>query len=326
MRRIIFISTSLISILCPSSRSNALSVGTTDNPNQKATQLIPSQIMARHLTQSYPETIFSKLFSSVPKRDFAIKDISLDFGWNPILGSEESQTRNNNLGLTLLVGRSASGKSTLLRIISGQEEPLSGSLCINSQKIYQEKDNQERTAQPVTIDSKPDCYDDNFNVLDRIMQAGYKSLSFSKEKVPIILNDLAIEFATLLGLKGQLSKNPSELTPSGQYLFGLCCACMESSCHSLNLEEALNQDVVSICCPILLLDELMDAEHPDIAKTVGKGLLKLTSTGAIVIAATHRPQHLKSVADRIITLSSGKVLLQEFPNEGELMEKILTGH
>lgn len=320
--RWISISTSLVSILSAFLRCSALSVGTTDNPTQKATRLIPSYITARHLTQSYPETIFSKLFSSVPKREFAIKDISLDFGWNPKEVSEERQTRSSNLGLTLLVGRSASGKSTLLRIISGQEEPLSGFLCINGQNIYKEKGSRQMSVQPVTIDSKPDCYDDNLNVMDRIVQAGSRSLSLSKDKVPGILDDLANEFAILLGLEGQLSKKPSQLTPSGQYLFGLCCACMESSCHSLNLEEILNQDVVNISCPILLLDELMDAEHSDIAKTVGKGLLKLTSKGAIVIAATHRPQHLKSVADRTVTLSSGKVLLQEFPSKEEAMKTI----
>ena len=120
--------------------------------------------------------------------------------------------------------------------------------------------------------------------MEKIVHSGSRSLSFSKDLIPIILDDLANEFAVLLGLEGQLSRKPSELTPSGQYLFGLCCACMESSCSSLNFEKDFDQDEIEIACPILLLDELMDAEHSDIAKIVGKGLLKLTSKGAYKIA------------------------------------------
>jgi ABC-type polar amino acid transport system ATPase subunit len=314
-----------ISLACNSLQLDALSSGATGTSDVKSSwvpRLIPSKIGANRLTQSYTETLFSKLFSSVPKREFAIRDVSLDFGW------QSSEDRNGlegcNLGLTLLVGRSASGKSSLLRIVSGQETPLYGTLTINGQHIYNEKDSEQKSARPVIIDSKPHCYDDQFTVLDRIVKTSCKSLSLPKDESMNILQDLAREFAITLGLtKKQLSGNPSQLNPSGQYLFGLSCACMESSCSAVNLnmiEDMQNQKEVEISCPILLLDELMDAEHSDIAKSVGKGLLRLTARGAIVIAATHRPQHFSGVADRVVTLSSGKVLLQDFPNTRNVIE------
>ena len=97
---------------------------------------------------------------------------------------------------------------------------------------------------------------------------------------------------------------------------------MESSCSSLNsdtIAETHNQKE-RIECPILLLDELMDTEHSDVAKSVGNGLLRLTARGAIVIAATHRPHHLSGVADRVVTLSSGRILLQDYPNTRNVIE------
>ena len=50
------------------------------------------------------------------------------------------------------------------------------------------------------------------------------------------------------------------------------------------------------------------------AKNVGKGLQTLAKRGAIVFSATHRPEFLTSFADRKITLSGGKVLLDEMCN------------
>ena len=56
---------------------------------------------------------------------------------------------------------------------------------------------------------------------------------------------------------------------------------MESSCSSLNSDTIAetHRRKERIEGPILLLDELMDTEHSDLAKAVGNGLLRLTARG-----------------------------------------------
>ena len=179
--------------------------------------------------------------------------MSLDFGWQSSTENElaygfhgsHGSHDDCNLGLTLLVGRSASGKSSLLRIISGQEVPIAGTLSINGKHIYNQKDGEQQSIRPVIMDSKPDCYDDQSTVLERIVRSASISGSLSKDEKSNVMNILAHEFAITLGLtEDQLCGTPSQLTPSGQYLFGLSCACMESSCSSLNsdtIAETHNQ-------------------------------------------------------------------------------------
>ena len=73
--------------------------------------LRPSFLVTKNLNHSYPVTLLSKLFSSVPKREYAVQDISLQFG------TSYSNCSNGNVsdGVTVLIGRSGSGKSSLLR-------------------------------------------------------------------------------------------------------------------------------------------------------------------------------------------------------------------
>ena len=68
---------------------------------------------------------------------------------------------------------------------------------------------------------------------------------------------------------------------------------------------------IEIPHPVLLLDELLDKETSSIANTVGKGIQNLTRKGAIVLAATHCPAYLTDCADRLVTLSGGKILMNE---------------
>eukprot|EP00984_Skeletonema_dohrnii_P036761 scaffold38097_cov278-Skeletonema_dohrnii-CCMP3373.AAC.1 len=199
-----------------------------------------------------------KLFSSVPKREYALKDVNLTFG-------------QNDNGVILLVGRSASGKSTILRLIAGMEMPTQGCVSINGQKVTQLNDGEAKgvassmptwikvgkipesseKSQPVILDGKPD-FDDSLPVLERIIQMGPDD-NTAQSKL------LANDFVNLLGLDGQCSLLPSELSPSEQYLFSIACGCMASVAPAIKEQ---NHDDSGIPYPILLLDELFDTEVP----------------------------------------------------------------
>lgn len=196
--------------------------------------------------------------------------------------------------------------------------------------------------QPVVLVGKPE-FDDTLSVMERIVQMGEDAVSrFEKyarwrnqpksnesmrsfpptnENAAIsttMIQRLAQDIASLLTLtKNQVSCRPSKLSPSGEYLFGIACGCMMSMAPSIALaasntsikwnDENEDHDV-GVYYPILLLDELFDAEHPSIVESCARGMLNLIHAGGVVISATHRPSHFRGMSTRTITLSSGKVL------------------
>ncbi|KAL7496707.1 hypothetical protein ACHAWT_004873 [Skeletonema menzelii] len=264
----------------------------------------PSCVHIDKLSKQYPVTLLIKLFSSVPKREYAIQDINLTFG------------QKKDDGVVLLVGRSASGKSTLLRLIAGMEMPTQGCVSINGHKITQILDgeakgvgsrmpswikvgkiSQSTESQPVILDGKPD-FDDSLTVMERILKMSSGDNIAQSEL-------LANDFVNLLGLDGQLKSLPSALSPSEQYLFSIACACMVSVSPAIKEHNDNDSDIPY---PILLLDELFDTEVPSTVEKCDKGITNLIQCGAVVISATHRPNYFKGMSKRIVTLSGGKVL------------------
>jgi energy-coupling factor transporter ATP-binding protein EcfA2 len=313
----------------------------------------------------------------VPKREYALSDVNLSFGHvaesspspSPSPSSRSSwvnETDNeDDDGVVLLVGRSASGKSSLLRLLAGTERPVGGGRVI----VGGDRDASGRramevpggttagvaggenfpppgttgagTARPVVLDGKPD-FDDSLTVVERIVRAGLDAVSacgddggrkrriiegegegrasslrmrvhdkMTARDESTLLRTLAEDVATLLTLTDEQRRSlPSELRPSSQYLFGIACACMTSMapCVAVDPDGAWGDGVRY---PIILMDELFDAEHPSIAENCGAGIRNLIRAGGVVVSATHRPGHFRGMASRTITLSGGRVLTDE---------------
>jgi energy-coupling factor transporter ATP-binding protein EcfA2 len=250
-----------------------------------------------------------------------------------------------NTGVIIIDGRSASGKSTILRLLAGLESPVEGRLFINGQEIkvgdaprrdvpswmqvgppfissQSASFHTDSLVQPVIIDGKPD-FANSLTVLERIYQIGRDAMQNIFKKQDLVGKDeddarvrllqmLALEFAQLLHLtEEQYSCTPSNLSPSGQFLFGMACACMVSvapSVAALDLNHSTNEHSISIPCPILLFDELFDSEHSSTVEKCKAGITNLINQGGVVISVTHRPSYFMKMASRCITMSGGKVL------------------
>jgi energy-coupling factor transporter ATP-binding protein EcfA2 len=308
----------------------------------------------------------------VPKREYALRDVNLSFGHMAEPSSSMSSygdstpsspswidTTNavNDDGVVLLVGRSASGKSTLLRLLAGTERPIKGGRIVVGgvgQCHRGPEGTPEGTAmeggiapRPIVLDRKPD-FDDALTVAERIVNAGIDAVRdcgvdggrkrrfldggtdeggggesrpsrwgahdramAGDESTTSLLRTLADDVSSLLTLTTeQLRSFPSELRPSSRYLFGIACACMTSMAPCVAHDpDVARRDGVGY--PIILMDELFDAEHPSIVENCGTGILNLIRAGGVVISATHRPGHFRCITSRTITLSGGKVLMDE---------------
>ena len=255
-------------------------------------EYVPSRVDLDDVTLSYPETLMGKLFSSVPKREKAVDHVSTSFG-------------GDNMP-TVLVGRSASGKSSLLRLITGEETPTSGTVAIGG------------LAKPIVIERKPPL-DDSKSVLDGIVAAPNDQQKNNKS-----VEQVALHLATTLGLTlDQLQSKASNLSPSGQFLLGLACGCLCSVMPALS--ATVDSQTIpgiaerSLPGPVLLLDELTDFEHPDVAARCCPGIDSLIQkTGAVVIIATHKPHHWEPLEmRRTVALSSGRMLAEEVLERGK---------
>ncbi|KAL7537256.1 hypothetical protein ACHAXR_007699 [Thalassiosira sp. AJA248-18] len=313
-----------------------------DNVSQK----YPVTLMNTSLLDSFTTVALQKLFSSVPKREYAVQNINLSFG-HETPSYSSSPIVNHDDGVTLLVGRSASGKSTLLRLLAGMELPIDGCVTINGRRLggdarvglmpgmpswvkmgFPSSSGAEECykVQPVILQGKPE-FDDTLSVIGRIVQTGLDTVNQCNNELKIVkdessveetnnlLQNLAHDLTSLLTIsKEQCASPPSELSPSGEYLFGIACSCMMSIAPSIAIQGNEYNDCISqngFHYPILLFDELFDTEHPSTVEKCNRGILNLISAGAVVISATHRPGHFMGMASRTVTLSGGKVLMDE---------------
>jgi len=222
-----------------------------------------------------------------------------------------------------------------------------------------------RAVQPVILQGKPDFNNNGaLSVLEHIAKIGLDTVNLcikerkkhvvegmttttlsSSSLLPTekettkqshhLLQFLAEDFASLLTLTAeQCSRPPSELSPSGQYLFGIACACMIRVAPSVTIHilqnTIMNDDddddnnnnnndgdrIITtirkngIPYPILLFDELFDTESSSTVELCGGGISNLIRAGGVAISATHRPGYFSGgLACRTVTLSGGKVLL-----------------
>jgi len=273
-----------------------------------------------------PLTLMNKLFSSVPKREFAIQDVNLSFGVTSASPSKEkTASSEHDDGVILLVGRSASGKSTLLRLMAGMESSTSGSIYINGHKVddaMQMPTSIEQGTTPVILAEKPDL-DDTKSVIEWIQYFGLDNIDqcnrawkidnggeSKEEETKEIVQKLSEDFASILTLSHeQCFSPPSELTPSGQYLFGIASACITSVAPSIVIQQNTEATPLnSIHYPVILFDELFDTEHSSIVEKCSKGITNLNRAGGVMISATHKPEYLAAISSRTVTLSGGRVL------------------
>ncbi|OEU06500.1 hypothetical protein FRACYDRAFT_254520 [Fragilariopsis cylindrus CCMP1102] len=296
---------------------------------------IPMIIQLDQVYKSYgPPSFWRKMTSSVPRREFALENITITFGGHGHgrrgnnRNDDESSGNDNDVDdidididstINLLVGASSSGKNEwTVRVIRELEK-------LDEHKISKQQQQQQ--------------------------QQQCNHLSFAK----LLVKEMAVEVFCL-----DLNQLIVDMTPSEKYRLCLGHACIESSTSRMEIittnvnvnstnikkdDEIIDDDGTSststsnsstqqqqqhqqqqqqrilhyykIPGPILLLDEYMDVETSTVIQKVQPSLHRIVSKlNGIVLSVTHTP-NLYSSSSSTSTTSGTRSIVQQVHDDDD---------
>jgi len=227
-----------------------------------------------------------KSINSFDKK-IVFEDVSLRYG-------AERETALDNIKLTItpgervvLVGRSGSGKSSLLNMLPRFYDPTSGSISIDEINLKQLSIDSLRGIFGVVAQEVVLFHDTVLSNIAYGMEIDRDSIILAAKQAHAheFINDMPESYDTNLG-------NLGERLSGGQR-------------QRISIARALLKDP-----PILLLDEPTSALDGDVAEEIQKTLDEV-GKGRTVITATHRLSSIRD-GDRIVLMDKGQILADGF--------------
>lgn len=192
--------------------------------------------------------------------------------------------------ITVLVGPSGGGKTTLLRIINGLEKCEKGLVEINNRVlcndgIYSNKEILKEIRKDIGLVFQGFNLFPHKSVLENIIEAPIRVLK--KEKCKAI-ND-ANSILYFLGLDDKKESYPCELSGG------------EKQRVAIGRALALNPKIICF-------DEPTSALDPELTKDVANLLKELSCKGVTILIITHDMEFAKLVSDKIISIENGAII------------------
>ena len=192
--------------------------------------------------------------------------------------------------ITVIVGPSGGGKTTLLRSITGLEKCEEGSIEINGKLFF--KDGKYADKKSINdIRKNIGLVFQSFNlfphksVIENIIEAPIRVLGEKKEN-PI---NNAKEILSFLGLKDKANNYPCELS-GGQK-------------QRVAIGRALALNPKLMC-----FDEPTSALDPSLTKDIANLIKSLSKNGMSMLIITHDMEFAKLVSNKIVSMDSGIII------------------
>lgn len=192
--------------------------------------------------------------------------------------------------ITVIVGPSGGGKTTLLRSITGLEKCEEGSIEINGKLFF--KDGEYADKKSINdIRKNIGLVFQSFNlfphksVIENIIEAPIRVLGEKKENA---INN-AKEILSFLGLKDKANNYPCELS-GGQK-------------QRVAIGRALALNPKLMC-----FDEPTSALDPSLTKDIANLIKSLSKNGMSMLIITHDMEFAKLVSNKIVSMDSGIII------------------
>lgn len=202
-------------------------------------------------------------------KQVVLRDFSVDFSGD---------------GVTVLLGPSGTGKSTLLRCINGLETIDSGDIIVNGMSVKQ-KNCLSQIRMTCGMVFQQTVLFPHLDVLDNLTMSPIKLLGTSKADA----EEKAMGLLKKVGLESKVHSRHNELSGGEQQRIAIARSLMMNP-------------------KALLLDEITSALDPEMSREVLNILEKLAQDGVCMLVVTHEMNFAKHVASRILFLDGGRLV------------------
>lgn len=175
-----------------------------------------------------------------------LSDVSFSNNGTPILKSASLEIERNTL--TTVLGRSGSGKSSLIKIMAGIFVPDSGVVEIQGQDFYRQKEKEKiNIRKKVSFVFQNAALISNLSIKENLMLP----LNFHYPKMPLKeRNDLIERMLTQVDMLKSINGRPAQLSVGEKKLIGIARALITKP-EILFLDEPLGSLDASVSCKLL---------------------------------------------------------------------------
>jgi ABC-type polar amino acid transport system ATPase subunit len=191
-----------------------------------------------------------------------------------------------------VIGPSGSGKSTLLRCVNLLEEPTSGEVFIDGERINDRGVDIDRVRTKLGIVFQSFNLFPHRTALGNVSLAPQKVLGLSKDEA----RRRALEQLGHVGLADKADAYPSQLSGGQQQRVAIA--------RALAMEPK-----------VMLFDEVTSALDPELIKEVLDVMRELAREGMTMLVVTHEMRFAGEVGDRVIFMDRGLIVEEGPPDE-----------
>ncbi len=189
----------------------------------------------------------------------------------------------------VLIGPSGSGKSTTVRCMNFLEEPTSGNVFINGQKMTS-KNKTKLVRESISMVFQQFNLYPHMTVLKNLTLAPMKLHHKSKKEA----EDLAFHYLDVVGLRDKAYVYPTTLSGGQQQRIAIARAlCAQTK--------------------IILFDEPTSALDPETIQEVLDVMIKLAKENITMVVVTHEMGFARQVADRVVFMADGCIIEEGTP-------------
>jgi len=220
------------------------------------------------------------------------KNVSKEYPPNLV---KESKVALQNITFTVkpgefvtLCGRSGAGKTTILKMISCEEKPSTGTVMFNDINTLD-----VNKSDAYLIRQKIGFIFQDYKLLS--YKTVYENVAYALEAFdfnPRLVRDEVMQVLELVGLENKINCLPRELSGGEKQRVSIARALIHRP-------------------EIILADEPTGNLDPYHTREIVKILLKINESGSTVILSTHSRETVNSLEKRVITLENGRIIRDE---------------
>jgi polar amino acid transport system ATP-binding protein len=211
-----------------------------------------------------------------------LRDVHKRFGMVEVLKGVSLSLEKGEI--IAVIGRSGSGKSTMLRCVNGLEKVQSGTIMVDGIQVT------APNADLNLLRQRAGMVFQSYNLFPHLTVERNVTLALRKvKKLPDeAARDIARKMVEKVGLADKLHAYPDELSGGQQQRVAIA--------RSLAMQPTL-----------MLFDEITSALDPELVGEVLRVLEGVAAEGMTMMLVTHEMNFAKNVADRVIFMHQGRI-------------------